>query len=71
MKTSVTLNDQKLSLARSLGNASTIKVLLDKALDSYISHARTRRREMADLLGTDFFEGDLDLLRERKKSVSR
>jgi len=69
MKTSVELNDSKLELARSLGGAKTIRDLLDQALDAYI--AQVRRRDMADMLGTDFFEGDLDILRERKKDVGR
>lgn len=67
MKTSVELNDSKLELARSLGSAKTIRDILDHALDAYI--AQSRRKDLATLLGTDFFEGDLDNLRERKKNA--
>jgi hypothetical protein len=55
MKTSVELNDQKVMLAKKLSSAATLKDLLDQALDAYI--ARARRHSLADLLGTDFFEG--------------
>ena len=69
MKTSVELDESKVELAKSLGGMKTIRDLLDQALDAYI--AQVRRRDMADMLGTDFFEGDLEILRERKKDVSR
>ena len=69
MKTSVELNDSKLELAKSLGGVKTIRDLLDKALDAYI--AQVRRKDMANMLGTDFFEGDLDVLRERNKDARR
>ncbi len=69
MKTSVELNDEKLLLARSLSASKTIKDVLDEALDCLI--AQGRRRNLANILGTDFFEGDLDNIRERGKRVSR
>lgn len=67
MKTSVELDDTKLELARSLTGIKTIKDILDHALDAYI--AQNRRKDLANLLGTDFFEGSLDILRERKKDA--
>lgn len=65
MKTSVELDQKKVELAKSLRGVKTIKELLDKALDSYI--AQNKRQNMADLMGTGFFDGDLDQLRERKQ----
>ena len=61
MKTSVELKIEKVDLAKLLGKESTLKELLDKALDAYISQAR--RHSMADLLGTGFFEGNIKSMR--------
>ena len=61
IKTSVELESGKVALAKQLGRVSTLKELLDKALDAYIAQAR--RHSMAELLGTDFFEGDLRTMR--------
>lgn len=69
MKTSVELNDDKLALARKLGKATTLKQLIDQALDAYIQ--QMRRRSMAELLGSDFFEGDLNTMRERSRGRPR
>ncbi|HMO16743.1 MAG TPA: type II toxin-antitoxin system VapB family antitoxin [Oligoflexia bacterium] len=70
MKTSVELNEEKLLKARSLSSANTLKELLDEALDCLI--ARGRRKNLASLLGTDFFDGDLSQIRKRKgKNVGR
>ena len=63
MKTSVELDDEKVALAKKLGAETTLKKLLDKALDAYIS--RARRQAMADLLGTHFFSGNLRKMREK------
>src|SRR3989344_2502720 len=54
MKTSVELNEEKVKLAKKLSHTSTLKELLEKALDAYISNAR--RRSIAEMLGTQFFE---------------
>lgn len=67
MKTSVELSESKIELARSLSGAKTIKDILDQALDALI--AQNRRKDLAHLLGTDFFDGSLDILRERKKDA--
>jgi hypothetical protein len=64
MKTSVELDEKKVEIAKKLGHSSTLRELLDKALDAYISQAR--RKSMAEMLGTKFFEGDLDSMRERR-----
>ncbi|MFN7903813.1 MAG: type II toxin-antitoxin system VapB family antitoxin [Pseudobdellovibrionaceae bacterium] len=69
MKTSVELDDDKVALAKKLGDASTLRELLDKALDAYIS--QTRRDTMASLLGTDFFSGDLKKMRKKNVSTHR
>ena len=69
MKTSVELDDEKVKLAKKLSDASTLRELLDKALDAYI--ARARRNSMADLLGTNFFEGNLDKMRKTRGSSNR
>lgn len=62
MKTSVELNEEKVKLAKKLSDASTLKELLDKALDAYI--ARARRLSMAEILGSDFFTDDLSKMRK-------
>ncbi len=69
MKTSVELDENKVKLAKKLSDASTLKELLDKALDAYI--ARARRLSMADILGTDFFEGDLNKTRKTRGNTHR
>ncbi|MFZ4405348.1 MAG: type II toxin-antitoxin system VapB family antitoxin [Pseudobdellovibrionaceae bacterium] len=66
MKTSVELDDNKVALAKKLSETSTLRELLDKALDAFIS--QTRRDTMANLLGTEYFSGDLKKM--RKKNVS-
>ena len=63
MKTSVELDEKKVALAKKLGMTTTLKDLLDQALDAYIAQAR--RKSMSELLGTGFFEGNLDTMRER------
>ena len=69
MKTSVEIDEKKAALAKKLGGANTLRQLIDEALDAYIQ--RARRGAMADLLGTDFFEGNLDRSRERARGRSR
>lgn len=69
MKTSVELNSEKVSLAKSLTGGKTLKEVLDQALDCLI--AQGRRKNLASIIGTDFFEGDLDNLRERGKNARR
>ena len=69
MKTSVELETEKVDMARKLGRVTTLKELLDKALDAYIAQAR--RHSMADLLGTDFFEGDLKRMRRDRGRTGR
>lgn len=63
MKTSVVLDQEKVQLAKKLGQVFTIRELLDKALDAYI--AIVRRRSVADMIGTGFFEGSLKKMRGR------
>ena len=65
MKTSVELDNDKVALARRLGGTATLKQLLHDALDAYIAQAR--RGAMADMLGTDFFKGNLSAMRERRR----
>jgi len=69
MKTSVELNDEKVKLARKLSETSTLKDLLDQALDAYI--ARARRNSMADLLGTNFFDGNIRKMRKARGNTYR
>lgn len=69
MKTSVELNAEKVALAKKLGHVTTIRELLDQALDAYIS--RARRLSMMELLGTRFFEGDLKAMRAQRGSPRR
>lgn len=68
-KTSVELESEKVDLAKRLGRVSTLKELLDKALDAYIAQAR--RHSMAELLGTDFFAGDLRQMRRDRGRTRR
>ena len=69
MKTSVELDDDKVALARKLSDAATLKSLLDKALDAYIAQAR--RSAMANLLGTEFFDGKLSKMRGKRGTSRR
>ena len=64
MKTSVELDDKKVEIAKRLCRINTLRDLLDKALDALI--AQDRRRSVADLLGSGFFEGDLGEMRGRR-----
>jgi len=63
-KTSVELDEDKIKLAQKLANASTLKEVLDKALDALI--ARGRRHSIAEMLGSRFFEGDLKKMRSNR-----
>jgi hypothetical protein len=67
MKTSVELNKSKVEIAKKLSNSNTLRELLDNALDALI--AQSRRKSMDALLGTDFFDGDLDKMRGRNERV--
>lgn len=69
MKTSVELEIEKVELAKKLGKTSTLKELLDKALDAYISQAR--RHSMVELLGTHFFESDFKSMRQNRGRTHR
>ena len=69
MKTSVEINEDKIELAKKLGNTQTLRELIDQALDAYIS--KKRRHALADLLGSNFFEGQLGTMRKRKNGHSR
>lgn len=69
MKTSVELDEEKVKLAKRLSGSSTLKDLLDKSLDAYIS--RARRLSIAEILGTDFFEGDLNKMRKSRGNSHR
>ena len=64
-KTSVELDPRKLAVAKKLVPEKTLRALLDRALDALIAEAR--RSQMSEMLGTGFFEGDLDLMRGRKR----
>lgn len=66
MKTSVELNEEKIKLAKKLTHASTLRELLDKALDVYISNAR--RCSISEMLGTQFFEGSIKTMRKPRGS---
>lgn len=61
MKTSVELDEKKVDLAKKLTQTTTLRELLDKALDAYIS--QSRRHTLADMLGSDFFEGEHSKMR--------
>ena len=54
MKTSVELDDKKVKLAKKMSDETTLKAILDKALDSFI--AERKRYAMAELLGTNFLD---------------
>jgi hypothetical protein len=51
---SVKLNKKKLNLAKKLAKTSSLKLLIDMALDVYIRQAR--RNLMLELLGTGFID---------------
>jgi hypothetical protein len=69
MKTSVELDEKKVKLARKLSDTTTLRDLLDQALDAYI--ARERRNSMSELLGTRFFDGNLKKMRAGRGSPHR
>lgn len=69
IKTSVELEKEKVELAKKLGKSSTLKELLDQALDAYIAQAR--KHSMAELLGTNFFSGDLKKMRPTRGRPNR
>jgi|GEM_PF-1923314 len=69
MKTSVELEVDKVNLAKRLGKTSTLKELLDHALDAYIAQAR--RHSMVELLGTGFFEGSVGKIRDDRGRSGR
>ena len=69
MKTSVELDEDKVKLAKKLSSVSTLKELLDQALDVYI--ARARRLSMIELLGTTLFEGNLAAMRKVRGRTHR
>jgi hypothetical protein len=69
VKTSVEINEEKVKLAKKLGNDHTLRELIDKALDAYIAQAR--RQGMADMLGTGFFTGDLKTMRQTRGRTRR
>lgn len=64
MKTSVEIDEQKAKLARKLSDASTLRELIDQALDAFIAQAR--KKSMAQMLGTHFFEGNLQKTRKNR-----
>lgn len=64
MKTSVVIDEKKLSLAKKLGNIHTTREVIDKALEAYI--AQVRRQSMVNLLGSGFFDQSLSLKQMRK-----
>jgi len=63
MKTSVELDSKKVALARALSPTSTLRELIDQALQAFINEGR--RSSIADLLGTPFFSGNLSKMRKR------
>ena len=56
MKTSVEVDEEKVKLAKKLSHTTTLKELIDQALDAFI--AQSRRKSMADLLGTHLGFGE-------------
>lgn len=68
-KTSVELETEKVDLAKRLGKVTTLRELLDRALDAYIAQAR--RHSIAKLLGTGFFEEDGSKVRRNRGRSSR
>ena len=69
MKTSVEIDEKRVKLAKQLTNCTTLKALIEKALDSVIAQAR--RQQMLGILGKDFFQGNLQEMRERRGRSSR
>ena len=69
MKTSVEIDEKKLNLAKKLSHVTTIRELIDRALDAYIS--QNRREAMFHLIGTSFFDGNLQIMREKNDRSRR
>ena len=55
MKTSVELEAENVNLAKKLGHVSTLRELLDRALDAYIAQAR--RHSWQNYWGLIFLRG--------------
>ena len=66
MKTWVELDKKKIALARKLTHILNLKELLDKSLDAFISKAR--KHALAEMLGTESFEGNLKTMRKNRSS---
>jgi len=64
MKTSVEIDEKKVKQAKALSSETTLKKVIDRALDAFI--ARQRRLSMLGILGTPFFEGNLAKMRGRR-----
>ena len=69
MKTSVFIDDKKLALAKRLSHVTTLRKVVDQALDAYI--AQVRRQSMLELLESGFFKGSLNIMRERRGRLHR
>lgn len=69
MKTSVEIDENKVKIAKKIGGISTLRALIDLALDAYI--ARARRLSMAEMLGTGFFSGSLGKMRSERVRTRR
>ena len=69
MKTSIELDEKKVKLAKKITHVDTLRELIDLALDAYIAQAR--RQSIAEHLGTDFFDGDLNKMRKRNGHSGR
>jgi hypothetical protein len=66
MKTSIEIDENKLKLAKKLSpQLSTLRELVDHALDSYIAQAR--RNSMVEMLGSGFFKGNYKKMRGKIK----
>ena len=69
MKTSVEIDSKKLLLAKKLTETSTLKETVDKALDALI--AQQRRFSILEILGTPFYNGNLENMRTQRGRARR
>ena len=67
-KTSLEVDTAKIAAAKQYG-FTTLKDLVDKALDAYLKEQR--RNSLGHMLGTDFFSGDYKAMRKRNGSPRR
>ena len=61
MKTSLEIDSDKIDILKKLSKSSTLREMVDRALDSYIKELR--RQDMLLFVGSDKYEGEYKKIR--------